>query len=998
MKSESYRFQRGISIPAVLGILTILTILTLAFLAMVNNTTRVTGKTKRTITAGYVAEMGFNEIRAELGSKKGDWSQLSGIVKDCATTDPFYTRCQRIPNTNSRADFRLVRENPLDSSSRVIGVYEVAVETGQKRAIFGNKTLTGSNLGYVPGSSVASEQIGYDKYGNQLCNQALAGQTCPGGYLGVKVTAWLTDSSGNVPPKTSSQSVYGVLQIDSRSNTDQGPSGYMLESNQTVQVKASTEWDPTNWVYSTMGGFYGPMHTNEHYDFEWESLDSTSGDNLVGKGPADGVDIAPPGRPFWGLLLADIGVQWNIVAPRLYTPGTDLTYFPYGKFWIVDWAPGGPEPAPGSNYTVTFRKPDMTLVSITMTKGTANSMDFPISPLNVPFEVGPIVSVNQGATTYAAGSSYTTRTDNMIDWKVVNPVTMTVINNGASETVPGNTYRARYISHSPIRVYEKMTYSNDPPVYRYWHTHAVNSGWPYYQAGHGHGNVLGADFSVNSTAAGADPGYDSTTWRHSHYITNDISVDPIPVPSGTPVPNTYLQFNAPSFKPISASRHEMPLLRPESAISNYLNQLEQLNKYLQLTLGATLPRNADGTLDGSVLANAPFNATDYNLGYIVGKFPSTMPASTPPLVDFRATYFGTDLKYSAGSGSGSPVLAAGSPIDQTAWIWVNDTAGTVDYMKVASSQINSNYRRYLYRQIPPGKIIVVRDAAVMIGNFKPQTGSCASTYHAHCLDSHAGFPADPPGTATIVDGQLSILSFTTSPPPVGQEYKYNKGDIVIVGNVLYRNDFYALPSDKTQLRQLDPQPITPYSRSRNVNPPITGISDPSVMWTTRTDGYVNRDVSGATVGNICGLGLFATYDIKISVTPLFRAGHEAPGGPDAPDSITINGQLVAGNKVWVHGDDQSSGLPFPPPDYLPDATFFSDIDMLNIYGTIYSRETPNFSEYFRVRREYFFDKSLEKNPLIGAPYYPATAGDYRTQTIFSQFPKLVQSTWMQTAN
>lgn len=984
------RHQRGISIPVILSILAVLTILAITFLTMTRRSVQQTGLIQRTITAGYIAEIGFQEIRAELATKKGDWTQLNGIVKDCQTSDPYYLRCQRIPNTNSFSDFRIVRENPLDNTSRVIGIYEVAVETGQKRAIFGNRTLTGSSVGYVPGSSNPSEQIGYDRYGDKLCDQAAAGQTCPGGYLGVKVVGWVTDSKGAIPPMSRSQSVYGVLQIDSRNSNDEGPSGYMLESNQTIQVKASTEWDPVNWIYSTMGGFYGPLHTNEHYDFEWESLDSTNGDYQVTKGPNNGVDLAVPSRPFWGLLMADIGVQWNIVSPRLYAPGTDLTYFPYGKFWIVDWAPGGPEPTAGSTYTVTFRKPDSSLQSISMTKGAANTMDFPISPLNVPFEVGPIVSVTQGATTYAPGTSYTTRTDNMIDWKVVDPVTMTVINNGASETVTGNSYRARYISHAPIRVYEKMTYANDPPIYRYWHNHAMTSGWPYYQAGHGHNNVLGANFSVNSTAVGADPGYDSTTWRHSHYITNDITVDPIPVPSGTPVPNTYLQFNDPSFKPISGPRHEMPLLRPEAGLTNYLGQLEQLNKYLQLSLGVTLPRNPDGTLDGSVLATAPFDTTDYAKGYIVGKFPSSLPNTTPPQVDFRAVYFGNDLKYSAGGSAGSDVLASGSAYDVTAWIWVNDNPGNVDYMRVASTQLNSNYRRYLYRQIPPGKIIVVRDATVLIGNFKPQSGSCASTYHAHCMDYHTAYPADPPGQATIVDGQLSILSFTTSPPASGQEYKYSKGDIVIVGNVLYRNDFYALPSDKTQMRQLDPQPTSPYTRSKTVNPPITGINDTSVMWVTRTDGFLNRDVNGMAVGKICGLGLFATYDIKISVTPLFSAGM---GGLDQyTDKYTIDGELVAGNRVWVHGDDQTNGLPYPPPDYLPDGSFFSDIDTLNFHGTIYSRETPNFSEYFRVRREYFFDKSLEKNPLIGAPYYPAVAGDYRNQTIFSEFPKLVQGT------
>ncbi|MEZ0374038.1 MAG: hypothetical protein ACAI44_33415, partial [Candidatus Sericytochromatia bacterium] len=768
---KSFRYQQGISIPAILGILAVLTILALSFLTMTRFQIQRTGFEQATINAGYVAEIGFQQIRAELAAVGGEWSELNGIVKDCATTDPFYTRCQRIPNTNNFTSFRIVRENPLDTNSRIIGIYEAAIETGQKRSIFGNKTLTGSGTGFVPSSGNSSEQRGYDKYGNQLCDQSLPGQSCPGGFLGVKVTAWLTDSRGNIPPKSRSQTVYGVLQLDSRDPTDQGPSGYMLESNQTIQVKAATEWDPTSWSYTTLGGFYGPMHTNEHYDFEWESSDTTSGQYQVTKGAANGVDLAPPSRPFWGLLLSDIGVQWNIASPRLYSPGVDLTYFPYGKFWMIDWSLPGPEPAAGTNYTVTFRRPDNTTQTVSLTKGAANGMDFPISPLNVPFEDGPIVGINQGGTPYTNGVSYTTRTDNLIDWKVVDPNTMNIINNGASETVPGNVYRARYINHAPIRVYEKMTYSNTAPVYRYWHTHAMTSGWPYYQAGHGHNNVMGADFSVNSTAAGADPGYDSTTWRHSHYISNNITPDPIPVPTGTPVPNTYLQFINTSYVPAIGVRHEMPLLRPESGVGpNFSNQLEQLNKYLQLTIGVSLPRDTNGDLDGSGINSAPFNATDYAKGYIYGKFPSSLPATTPPQVDLRAVYFGNGLKYSAGGSSGSDVLPANSAYDVTAWIWVNDNPGNASYMTVASSQLDANYHKYLYRQIPPGKLLLVRNAVVLIGNFKPQNGNCASTYRAHCLDYHTGFPADPPGQATIVDGQLSIVSFANDPPASGQEY------------------------------------------------------------------------------------------------------------------------------------------------------------------------------------------------------------------------------------
>src|SRR5690606_20841346 len=113
---------------------------------------------------------------------------------------------------------------PLDPDSPVIGIYEAAIETGQKRSIFGNKTLTGATQGFVSGSSETDEQIGYDVHGNRLCDQSDPDQTCPGSFLGVRVKAWLTDAQGALIPSTRSQTIYGVLQMDSRDPADQGPS------------------------------------------------------------------------------------------------------------------------------------------------------------------------------------------------------------------------------------------------------------------------------------------------------------------------------------------------------------------------------------------------------------------------------------------------------------------------------------------------------------------------------------------------------------------------------------------------------------------------------------------------------------------------------------------------------------------------------------------------------------------------------------------------------
>lgn len=1015
--------QQGITIPVVLAIMTIVTILAVGFMGVVRFQIKRTGFEQATITAAYVAEMGFQQIRAELAASNGEWELLgshdgtdlyeggTAIVSSDCIANP--TRCQRIPDTDDQTDFRIVRENPLDTNSRVIGIYEVAIENGQKRALFGNKTITGSTLGFVPSSVDASEQVGYDVNGNELCDQSAPDDTCPGGFLGVKVKAWLTDAGGNVLPNSRSQAVYGVLQLDSRSPNDEGPSGFMLESNADIMVNASTEWDGGGFDYITLGGFYGPMHTNEQFKFQWESLPSDM--HTITKSGTNGWDFdqtvpLPSRRPYWGVLMAEKGCQGAFCpAPRMYQPGIDLTYIPFGQWFNVSWSSlAGIEPTSGSNYSVDFLLSDGSTQTVTVNRGAPNGNDFFKAPFTSPFVTGKIAQVYQGGTIYQylnlPNDDYNWATDNLLVWQILDPNNLSTLSLGANEPNNAQPYRAVYIAHSPIRIYENMTYSGTGPSYEYWHTHVMDSNWPLYQVAHGHSDVVGADLDTNTISNVPGPGYDGTSWRHGHTISTDLTADPL----GS-TPNTYLKYMNPGYIPALVGRHEPPLLMPTSNINNYRNQLEQFNKYLQLTLGVLLPRNTSDELDATVLASAPYNVTDYAKGYIVNKFPSNVASYSPyvvaklpaslqgnaPLVDFRAVYFGNELTYSAGASNGSEVIASGSAYTDTAWIWVNDNRASADYMKVSASRLDANYRRYLYRQIPPSKILLVRDAVVLIGNFDPQSGNCGSYSKGSCLDYHDGFPADVPGQATIVDGQLTILSFTTTPPPANQEYLYNRGDIVVVGNVIYHNDFFALPSDKKQLRQLSALPTSPYTRSNTVNGPIANISDSTVEWVTNTDGTRHRDSNGIMVGSLDGLGLFATHDIKISVTAFLDNG---ANGDQYADNIKIQGQLIAGSQVWVHGDDKSTGIPFSGTEFLPDADYFSNVDRLEIWGTVYSQASPNFSEYFRIRREYFFDRSLQKNPLIGAPYYPQTAGDYRNQAVYSVFPRLIQGSWSQGLN
>ena len=140
--------------------------------------------------------------------------------------------------------------------------------------------------------------------------------------------------------------------------------------------------------------------------------------------------------------------------------------------------------------------------------------------------------------------------------------------------------------------------------------------------------------AANMISNNPGPGYDGTTWVHEH----DISTNLINTP---PNPNTFLTFQSAAFKPATSNYHNIPLLKPTPAgvdpgLVNYKNQLEQLNKYLQLTLGISMPRNPDGSLNPT---NLP-STSDYAMGFLAGDAGQNPPNVT--VFDFRAVYFGND--------------------------------------------------------------------------------------------------------------------------------------------------------------------------------------------------------------------------------------------------------------------------------------------------------------------------------------------------------------------
>ena len=134
MNNQVYRFayQRGLSVPLVLSIMAVIMIMALTFMGIVRFQTQRTGFEQATITSAYVAEIGFQQVRAQLSAVGGDWTQLpaTAIEQDCTAGNPNRLRCQKSPVNTGFNNLNPVYENPLDTNSRIIGRYEYTIETG----------------------------------------------------------------------------------------------------------------------------------------------------------------------------------------------------------------------------------------------------------------------------------------------------------------------------------------------------------------------------------------------------------------------------------------------------------------------------------------------------------------------------------------------------------------------------------------------------------------------------------------------------------------------------------------------------------------------------------------------------------------------------------------------------------------------------------------------------------------------------------------------------
>ena len=270
------------------------------------------------------------------------------------------------------------------------------------------------------------------------------------------------------------------------------PAGYLLDSDDPITIRENTIWDPVTKSMQIKGGFYGPVHTNQAYTYNWISME----DEILSRGsPANTLDESQHDRwePYTGVLQVDRATKiFGVIVPGtvlVFNPGVDFQYAPRGYFWYLNWSPPGSEPGLGSLYDVTNQAFGSTFNAF---HSAANSKDLAFAP-------GGVASAQQGPTTFSEGSDYTTSSQAFIDWNVPPSI---------KEPNGGQDYNVRFITHSPIHVFGNMTYAGAAPKLRYKHEHFMSNGAPLYQQSHGHNNIIGADLAANMISNNPGPGYD----------------------------------------------------------------------------------------------------------------------------------------------------------------------------------------------------------------------------------------------------------------------------------------------------------------------------------------------------------------------------------------------------------------------------------------------------------------------------------------------------------
>lgn len=1024
--------QKGFTLTPALLILVLLIMGGVTYLIYINTSTKASRKIEKSQLARFAAETGLHFMKGQLskfnkeigvGNIVNEWYKVT-YNSSCI----FYhiIDCPSRDNTTTGIS-KTSEEIPVKDGGNTIAKYKITLEDG---SFLGTKTITGST----------SE--GFDRYGNKIWSNSTDKNYFKDEKVvryGIRVDGYSIDSRGE---KESSQSIYAVLDVPNNSdmnvfeNWSEGfPSKYLLTTDGFEDMP-----DPLADRYLTLIGgqlITGKVHSNNRIDFLWNgNFDIYNPDrptNTINEkytvshgrwsGAADPSPIAikeivrETSQPsnevtIYGTNFSLDKTKTNIVingstptnpiyveeGKEIVPPATTETSVGFGTKLKINFPTTTTFPCT-IDITSLDRSQTIRYIINSASDIKTNTTDPSYVP---PLKIYGLMQVNdrRGFLTQQVYKQTT-------DYRFIGPPTFPGFNAPyiawdptGIEPAYGNFYETTYITeknvpHNKIKVFDNITYYgysalNLPNLY-YIHAHKApgENSFPW-SATHTHGDIFGM-LGVNLTQAVKPTDYLTSApivdWGHYHRhgIPQTLLTSVFQVPndlffkwgSSTATPDNTL-------KPKLASSKISPILAPNNF--NFSNQRKYADQIMKIILNKNLSKDGSGNFN-----SLDEIAEDRENGYYVGG-----------LVDFRSTYFGNDLKYYGGGD----VLPPNSKITDTATIFVNDDPNDSDYMKVMSSPPNSKYHAYIYRQIPRngtsisktncpipndprinytanGGIIFIRDGVVRIGGANYR-GNVSSTVYTNTL-----------GNNTIIDGNLTIISYSEVKPIDYTDNDItkaidNKGDIVITGNVIYKNRI--TPWEKDVIKS-----DYNYTGFRQYKSSIANPSSTS-DFITDSDGKANYLMSVSEKVN--GLALIASNDIKIPVShykhPSTLENHyttpaeESSSNCPCKDTITISGELIAGHKLTqtkVADGDTSKN------------------DRLILYGSIYSFLPPNLSYFDRtdpnnrdeeaLGRIYLYDKTLAQVQLAGTPAFPnSLTYDFTSYPVIGlTLPRIVPGTW-----
>ncbi|MFN8674218.1 MAG: hypothetical protein U0457_19310 [Candidatus Sericytochromatia bacterium] len=1124
------RYQKkGFTFTPAVFIIILLMMATAVFLVYVMNSGRMEVKLENSAIAKYSAETGIFQIKSKLakqteilsdGKVVNKWYNIKTSEYDalpyvnaanktlatptCADYIFPSLQCDDVNrnegNTQKVSNLILLRENPNDPNSKIVGKYRITIDNGQ---LDSGKTSTGSLV------------AGYDRYNNKIWSNStdknyfkLDGLT----RFGIRVDGFAVRADGvEVKP---AQSVYAVLDIPNSNITlnpnnwgptseTKSPASYMLSTiGSTTSINGATSEDKLLNLLSNQI-ITGPIHTNEQFAFTWKgnfdlfepatlkrSKKNESFTVLSKRGsPANTGDLLPITVYQAGFLDG----TWRVTVFGTNFPSdiNQLYYMVETKSGVlVSWShpvETGVHPSTNQSYLkfdlpvvsptdfplrISVGSPDQS-TSFTLATSTDFKNYTPAEPLKIEgiMQVSKVGTWGLSEKVYKQSDYLPALTD---DYRFIGKFLSAPPNNYIAwdplgdEPNFGDTYYVTYITnynmpHRKIKVYSPLTFSNTSGSFAssklfYIHSHkAPGTTIARWIGGHDHkGSIFGMSY-VNLLTNDGVIDYIYKNWAqaliydwtfyHRHEISSNL-LNTIYNNSD----NVFFFWAQEDFKPSALAEKYPPIVCPDEGKINvqraYFNQVLRSITDKQLTVD-----NSGNYQNPNQIPEEPEN----------GYYDASKHGG---IIDFRATYFANDLKYTAGSSAGQPVLPVGSKITDTATIYVNDkqffdySSGpntgyenpnnpNPDYMKIADSKLSADYKEYTYVQIPKnaptmingyknpieGGIILVREGVVRIGGMDwNNLGGNATVRGTGYVNTTPGVK----GKNTIIDGRLTIISYSeVAPSPIipAQRNKYlnedfnnttdNPGDIVITGNVIYKNKVY-----KTKEQVTDPNYQHEGFRQYYFGASPTSISqlDTVIPWVTGNlsdskEGLpldpmkkldVDFGISDPNPLKFNSLALISSNDIKIPVMHYYqtitnssdpRYGKEDDEfdvyqdpfvRPYMKDTLTIHGQLIAGHQLT------QTKASIKPNLITPHTTIPSKNDQLVMYGSFYSREQPDLSYFDRspadafdtsIGRIYMFDKALSAVPLAGAPYFPIDSTYTTTYVPTVNLPRIVPGTF-----